>query len=96
MMLAAQVPMLEARAGQALLSGVLEPTAAEPDTVRTTEAAVACGASGKVDRRSAPPSRGFVCGRKDPHNSPLTIKNDVPFDATAYSAGTCLGDSRPR
>ncbi|MHB9005335.1 MAG: hypothetical protein ACYDC1_00210 [Limisphaerales bacterium] len=31
-MLAAQVPMLEARAGQALFSRALQPTAAEPDS----------------------------------------------------------------
>ena len=31
-MLAAQVPMLEARAGQALLSRALQLTAADPDT----------------------------------------------------------------
>lgn len=37
-MLATQVPLLEARAGQALLSGVLTPAAAEPETWRKTRA----------------------------------------------------------
>ena len=36
MMLAAQVPMLEARAGQALFGRILGPAAAEPDTWRRT------------------------------------------------------------
>ena len=31
-MLAAQVPMIEVRAGQALLNRLLQPTAAEPET----------------------------------------------------------------
>ncbi len=38
MMLAAQVPMLEARAGQALLGRILGPAAAEPETWRKTRA----------------------------------------------------------
>ena len=37
-MLAAQVPMLEARAGQALFGRILQPAAAEPETWRKTRA----------------------------------------------------------
>lgn len=35
-MLAAQVPMLEARAGQALFGRILQPAAAEPESWRKT------------------------------------------------------------
>ena len=64
--LATQVPLLEARAAQALFARYLQPVAAEPDTVRTTEAAEHCGPSGKVDHRSGPVFRGARLRPKRP------------------------------
>ena len=52
MMLAAQVPMLEARAGQALFGRILGPAAAEPETWRKTRAHFAPRTSSSTPRNN--------------------------------------------